>query len=287
MKKNYAKAGFMMPALLIYSSVVVIPAIYSIVLSFFKWNGIGKITPVGFRNYVNLFTRDTVFQTALSNNLVWIILTLVFTTSLALGLALMLNNAFKGRTVYRAIFYFPYMLSWVVIGIIWKWIYNPNIGFLDEMLKLIGLGHLKITWLSDPKIALYCIFVAALWQSTGQPMLYFMAGLQAIPHELYEAADVDGAGTWSRFIHITIPQLKETFVIVFATLVISAMKVYDVVYVMTGGGPANSTQTLASYMYSQTFDFSNLGIGSAIATVMMLVMMVVIVPYILFTTRQD
>lgn len=277
----------MMPALLIYSSVVVIPAIYSIVLSFFKWNGIGKITPVGFRNYVNLFTRDTVFQTALSNNLVWIILTLVFTTSLALGLALMLNNAFKGRTVYRAIFYFPYMLSWVVIGIIWKWIYNPNIGFLDEMLKLIGLGHLKITWLSDPKIALYCIFVAALWQSTGQPMLYFMAGLQAIPHELYEAADVDGAGTWSRFIHITIPQLKETFVIVFATLVISAMKVYDVVYVMTGGGPANSTQTLASYMYSQTFDFSNLGIGSAIATVMMLVMMVVIVPYILFTTRQD
>ncbi len=287
MKKKYAKAGFMMPALLIYSSVVVIPAIYSIVLSFFRWNGIGKITSVGFRNYVNLFTRDSVFQTALSNNLIWIVLTLVFTTSLALGLALMLNRAFKGRTAFRAIFYFPYMLSWVVIGIIWKWIYNPNIGFLDEMLRIFGLGHLNITWLSDPNIALYCIFIAALWQSTGQPMLYFMAGLQAIPHELYEAADVDGANTWSRFIHITIPQLKETFVIVFATLVISAMKVYDVVFVMTGGGPANSTQTLASYMYSQTFEFSNLGTGSAIATIMMLVMMVVIVPYILFTTRPE
>lgn len=277
----------MMPALLIYSSIVVIPAIYSVALSFFKWNGIGKITPVGLRNYVNLFTRDTVFQVALSNNLIWIVLTLVFTTSLALGLALMLNRSFKGRTAYRAVFYFPYMLSWVVIGIIWKWIYNPNIGFLDEMLKLFGLSHLNITWLSDPKIALYCIFVAALWQSTGQPMLYFMSGLQAIPNELYEAADVDGAGTWSRFIHITIPQLRETFVIVFATLVISAMKVYDVVYVMTGGGPVNSTQTLASYMYSQTFEFSNLGTGSAISTVMMLVMMVVIIPYILFTTRRD
>lgn len=277
----------MMPALLIYSSIVVIPAIYSVALSFFKWNGIGKITPVGLRNYVNLFTRDTVFQVALSNNLIWIVLTLVFTTSLALGLALMLNRSFKGRTAYRAVFYFPYMLSWVVIGIIWKWIYNPNIGFLDEMLKLFGLSHLNITWLSDPKIALYCIFVAALWQSTGQPMLYFVSGLQAIPNELYEAADVDGAGTWSRFIHITIPQLRETFVIVFATLVISAMKVYDVVYVMTGGGPVNSTQTLASYMYSQTFEFSNLGTGSAISTVMMLVMMVVIIPYILFTTRRD
>lgn len=277
----------MMPALLIYSSIVVIPAIYSVALSFFKWNGIGKITSIGLRNYVNLFTRDTVFQVALSNNLIWIVLTLVFTTSLALGLALMLNRSFKGRTAYRAVFYFPYMLSWVVIGIIWKWIYNPNIGFLDEMLKLFGLSHLNITWLSDPKIALYCIFVAALWQSTGQPMLYFMSGLQAIPNELYEAADVDGAGTWSRFIHITIPQLRETFVIVFATLVISAMKVYDVVYVMTGGGPVNSTQTLASYMYSQTFEFSNLGTGSAISTVMMLVMMVVIIPYILFTTRRD
>ena len=160
-------------------------------------------------------------------------------------------------------------------------------GFLDEFLKMIGLEHLNITWLSDPKIALYCIFIAALWQGVGQPMLYFLAGLQAIPQELYEAAKVDGAGKISLFIHITIPQLKETFVIVFATLVIAAMKVYDVIYVMTGGGPANSTQTLASYMYSQTFSYSNLGTGSTVATIMMAVMMVIIIPYVLFTTKED
>lgn len=118
-------------------------------------------------------------------------------------------------------------------------------------------------------------------------MLYFLAGLQAIPQELYEAAKVDGAGKISLFIHITIPQLKETFVIVFATLVIAAMKVYDVIYVMTGGGPANSTQTLASYMYSQTFSYSNLGTGSTVATIMMAVMMVIIIPYVLFTTKED
>ena len=287
MKKTKSRYLVMMPALLIYCMIVIGPALYSVSLSFFKWNGLGEKTFVGLKNYVNLFTKDVVFQTALKNNLIWIALTVIFTTTVALALAMVLNRHFKGRVVYRAIFYFPYMLSWVVVGIIWKWIYNPGMGFLDEFLKMIGLEHLNITWLSDPKIALYCIFIAALWQGVGQPMLYFLAGLQAIPQELYEAAKVDGAGKISLFIHITIPQLKETFVIVFATLVIAAMKVYDVIYVMTGGGPANSTQTLASYMYSQTFSYSNLGTGSTVATIMMAVMMVIIIPYVLFTTKED
>lgn len=287
MKKRKSRYGFMVPGLLIYCTIIIVPALYSISLSLFKWNGIGERTFVGLKNYVNLFTKDVVFQTALKNNLIWIFLTLVLTTSLALMLAMLLNNSFKGRVIYRAIFYFPYMLSWVVVGIVWKWIYNPGIGFLDEILAAVGLGDLNAGWLSNPKMALYCVFIAALWQGVGQPMLYFLAGLQAIPQELYEAAKVDGAGKVSLFINITIPQLKETLVIVFATLVIAAMKVYDVVYVMTNGGPANSTQTLASYMYSQTFSFSNLGTGSTIATIMMVIMMVIIIPYVLFTTKED
>ena len=142
-------------------------------------------------------------------------------------------------------------------------------------------------WLSDPKIALYCVFAAALWQGVGQPMLYFLAGLQGIPQELYEAAAVDGAGKVATFFNVTIPQLKETFVIVLATLVIASLKVYDVVYVMTNGGPVNSTQTLASYMYAQTFSYSNLGTGSAIVVVMMVMMMVIIIPYVLYTTKDE
>lgn len=287
MKKKKSRLLFMAPALTIYIAVVVMSAIYSIFLSFFKWNGLGKMTFVGFKNYINLFTKDTVFRTALKNNLLWIALTIVFTMTIALLLAVMLNQRFKGRIVYRAIFYFPYMLSWIVVGVVWKWIYNPNIGFLDEMLKAIGLGDKTIVWLSEPKIALYCVFIAALWQSIGQPMLYFLAGLQGIPKDLYEAAEVDGAGAISKFFRITLPQLKETFVIVFATLVIGSLKVYDVVYVMTNGGPANSTQTLASYMYAQTFNYSNLGVGSAIASVMMLIMMVIIVPYVAYSTREE
>ena len=144
-----------------------------------------------------------------------------------------------------------------------------------------------VKWLSDPKIALYCVFAAALWQGVGQPMLYFLAGLQGIPQELYEAAAVDGAGKVATFFNVTIPQLKETFVIVLATLVIASLKVYDVVYVMTNGGPVNSTQTLASYMYAQTFSYSNLGTGSAIVVVMMVMMMVIIIPYVLYTTKDE
>lgn len=277
----------MVPAMVIYCAVVVAPALYSLYLSLFKWNGLGKKTFVGLNNYINLFTRDQVFRIALKNNLIWIVLTIAFTMTLALLLAVALNRKFRGRVVYRAIFYFPYMLSWVVIGIVWRWIYNPNIGFLDELLRLLHLEDLSIVWLSEPKIALYCVFIAALWQGIGQPMLYFLAGLQGVPKELYEAAEVDGANKTSLFFHITIPQLKETFIIVFATLTIASMKVYDVVYVMTNGGPVNSTQTLASYMYAQTFSYTNLGIGSAIASIMMLVMMVIIVPYVLYSTKEE
>lgn len=277
----------MLPALLVYCCVVVLPALYTAFLSLFKWNGLGEKKFVLFRNYVNLFTTDAVFKTALKNNIIWIILTLLFTMTIALLLAMLLNRKFKGRVVYRAIFYFPYMLSWIVIGIIWKWIYNPNIGFLDSLLNLLGIQTSGAGWLSDPKIALYCVFAAALWQGVGQPMLYFLAGLQGIPQEQYEAAAVDGAGKVATFFNVTIPQLKETFVIVLATLVIASLKVYDVVYVMTNGGPVNSTQTLASYMYAQTFSYSNLGTGSAIVVVMMVMMMVIIIPYVLYTTKDE
>ncbi len=287
MKQKKTRYLFMVPAMVVYCAIVVAPTLYSLYLSLFKWNGLGEKTFVGLNNYVNLFTKDQVFRIALKNNLIWIVLTIAFTMTIALLLAVALNRKFRGRVVYRAIFYFPYMLSWVVIGIVWRWIYNPNIGFLDELLRLLHLEDLSIVWLSEPKIALYCVFIAALWQGIGQPMLYFLAGLQGVPKELYEAAEVDGANKASLFFHITIPQLKETFIIVFATLTIASMKVYDVVYVMTNGGPVNSTQTLASYMYAQTFSYTNLGIGSAIASIMMLVMMVIIVPYVLYSTKEE
>ena len=287
MKEKFKTGLFLFPALFIYIIVVVFPTVYSLFLSFCDWNGLGAKKFVGLKNYIQLFTSDSVFYTALRNNIIWIILTICLTVLLALLLALVLNRSFRGRIVYRAIFYFPYMLSWIIVGIIWKWMYNPNFGLINQVLGMVGLDSLKGAYLSNTKMALYCVFIAALWQGLGQPMLYFLAGLQTLPNDILEAAKIDGAGKINLFFRVIVPMLKETFVIVLATQIIASMKVYDIVYVMTDGGPANSTQTLATYMYNQTFTYSNLGVGSAIATVMVLIMMVVIVPYVAFSTKDD
>ena len=287
MKEKFKTGLFLFPALFIYIIVVVFPTVYSLFLSFCDWNGLGAKKFVGLKNYIQLFTSDSVFYTALRNNIIWIILTICLTVLLALLLALVLNRSFRGRIVYRAIFYFPYMLSWIIVGIIWKWMYNPNFGLINQVLGMVGLDSLKGAYLSNTKMALYCVFIAALWQGLGQPMLYFLAGLQTLPNDILEAAKFDGAGKFNLFFRVIVPMLKETFVIVLATQIIASMKVYDIVYVMTDGGPANSTQTLATYMYNQTFTYSNLGVGSAIATVMVLIMMVVIVPYVAFSTKDE
>ena len=287
MKEKFKTGLFLFPALFIYIIVVFFPTVYSLFLSFCDWNGLGAKKFVGLKNYIQLFTSDSVFYTALRNNIIWIILTICLTVLLALLLALVLNRSFRGRIVYRAIFYFPYMLSWIIVGIIWKWMYNPNFGLINQVLGMVGLDSLKGAYLSNTKMALYCVFIAALWQGLGQPMLYFLAGLQTLPNDILEAAKIDGAGKFNLFFRVIVPMLKETFVIVLATQIIASMKVYDIVYVMTDGGPANSTQTLATYMYNQTFTYSNLGVGSAIATVMVLIMMVVIVPYVAFSTKDE
>ncbi|MBU9726556.1 MULTISPECIES: carbohydrate ABC transporter permease [Diplocloster] len=286
-KERLKTLSFLAPALIIYFIIIVFPTFYSVILSFFDWNGISEKKFIGIKNYVNLFTNDAVFRIALKNNIIWIVLTVCITVVLALLLALVLNNRFKGRIVYRSIFYFPYMLSWIIVGIIWKWMYNPNFGMINTFLDALGLDSLKGAYLSNPKIALYCVFIAALWQGLGQPMLYFLAGLQTMSSDVLEAARIDGAGKFNLFIRVIVPMLKETFVIVLATQIIASMKVYDIVYVMTDSGPANATQTLATYMYNQTFSYNSLGAGSAVATVMMAIMMVIIVPYVIYSTKED
>ena len=287
MKEKLKAFSFLAPALLIYIIIIVFPGIYSVVLSLFEWNGVAEKRFVGLANYVKLFTNDDIFRIALKNNVIWIVLTVCITVVLALILALVLNGKFTGRIVYRSIFYFPYMLSWIVIGIIWKWMYNSNFGMINTFLGAVGLDSLKGSYLSNPEIALYCIFAAALWQGLGQPMLYFLAGLQTMSSDVLEAARIDGAGKINLFIRIIVPMLKETFVIVLATQIIASMKVYDIIYVMTDSGPANSTQTLATYMYNQTFSYNNLGMGSTVATIMVIIMMFIIVPYVIFSTKED
>jgi ABC-type sugar transport system permease subunit len=284
-KANITSWLFLAPAAVIYLSVVMIPVFYSLVISLFKWNGIARMEFVGLTNFVSLF-QDSIFTHAMVNNLIWIILSLFATMSVSLGLAVMLNKQFRGRTFFRGFFYFPAVIASIAVAIIWRWIYNPSFGFINQLFKILGSGFQQ-SWISSPDASLYAVFFAALWQSVGQPMIFFLAGLQTVPEEVLEAATIDGAGNLHRFLVITVPMMKETFVIVIANLIVGAMKVFDVVMGLTAGGPNNATQMMSTYMYSQTFRYNNVGYGTAIAILMVVFMMVVIVPYITFTARKD
>ena len=278
--------AFILPGLLIYLSVIVVPVFYSFFISLFDWNGIGEMKFQGLGNYVALFTQDKVFPIALKNNLIWILLTVVLTTTVSLALALLLNNKFHGRTFFRAFFYFPSVIALIAVAIIWRWVYDPTMGFINQFFKALGIPFAQ-SWISAPKVSLYVVFFAALWQAVGQPMILFLAGLQSVSADVLEAATIDGAGPVKKFFYVTFPLMKETFVIVLATLIVAAMKVFDIIQGLTGGGPNNSTETMATYMYSQTFRYNNVGTGTAVACVMVLMMMVVIVPYIAFTAKDD
>ncbi len=285
-KRDWGAYAFLIPAAVIYLSVIVVPVFYSFFISFFKWNGIGEKEFVGLNNYIHLFTNDPIFLIAIKNNLLWIVLTIIVTMTVSLGFAVVLNKQFKGRTFFRGFFYFPCVIAPIAVSIIWRWIYNPSVGFVNQFFQALGFDYQQ-TWISDPKVSIYAIFVAALWQAIGQPMILFLAGLQAVSPDVLEAADIDGASGIKKFVLITIPMLKESFVIVIATLIVAAMKVFDVVQGLTGGGPNNATQMLSTYMYSQTFQYNNVGLGTTIACIMVLIMLVVIVPYVSFTAKEE
>lgn len=276
---------FMLPALIIYLSVIIFPVFYSLWISFQSGTGIGSMEFVGLKNYSQLI-HDDVFWMSFRHTIIWIVLTVLVTTTVSLMLAVLMNQKFRGRTFFRAFFYFPSVISAIAVAIIWRWIYNPQIGFINQFAKMLGLDFTQ-TWISTPSTALIALFIAALWQAIGQPMILFLAGLGGISPDVLEAASIDGANGVQTFFHITIPLMKDTFIMVISTLLIAAMKVYDIVKGLTDGGPNNATQVLASYMYNQVFQYNNVGYGTAIAIIMVLMMLIVIIPYMSFTAKKE
>lgn len=277
---------FLLPAGIIYVLVIFAPIFYSLFISLFSWNGIGKKLFVGLQNYLNLILKDPTFHLAIRNNFCWILMTMLITMPVALLFAVMLNKHFKGRTFFRGLFYFPSVIAPIAVAIIWRWIYHPQMGFINEFFKLVGINY-RQAWISDSSVTLYAVFFVALWQAVGQPMILFLAGLQTVPSEILEAASIDGANGIKRFFMVTVPLLKDTFVIVVATLLIAAIKVFDVVQGLTGGGPNNASQMISTYMYAQVFQYNNVGYGTAIACIMVLLMLVIIVPYVMFTAKEE
>ncbi len=278
---------FIMPALIWYLIFLVYPMFQSLVISFMDWDGLSaNITYVGFANYRNLLFEDDTARQAIRNNILWTLGTLLIPTVIGLLLASALDRDLRGRTLLRAIFYGPAILPLVAVGMIWAWMYNPQFGFINTILREIGLGSLARGWLSTFETALPATFVTAIWGGVGFPMVLYLAALQAIPKEQYEAAKMDGANGRQLFFRITLPWLREAHVIVFSLAVINSFRTFDLIYTMTYGGPGRITQVLGTWMYFNAFQYYHAGYGAAIAWVIAAITLVVAIPYIRHMSRE-
>jgi raffinose/stachyose/melibiose transport system permease protein len=285
-----AALPFLAPALAAYLVFVVGPMIESVRLSFFEWSGFQGAPQefVGLRNYVRILTQDPVFWTALGNTVIWVILSLVIPVALGLILAVALNRPLFGRNAFRSLFYIPGVLAPIAIANMWRWMYNPNFGVgvtLAEMFNAPWLA--EIQWLGDRNLALYSIFAAFVWQIAGTNMVLFLAGLQSVSVEHVEAAKLDGANAWQVFRNVTLPALRPVTVVVVVLTIINSIKVFDLIVGMTGGGPAQSTQVLALWSYTQSFGNHEYGMGNAIATVLLVITLIIVVPYMVWTAKQE
>lgn len=261
---------FVLPSALIYLVFMIIPIIWTIAMSLTDYNLV-SFSFTGLSNYDIMF-HDVVFQKALWNTVRYTLLTLLPSLAIGLGLALLLNGAFKGRGLFRAIFYMPHIVSLVVTSLAWGYIFS-EVGILNQFLR--ALGAQRISWLTNSNLAMVCIVISSLWMACGHYMILFLSGLQSIPSHLYEAASIDGAGGWVKFWRITLPLLAPTTFFVFITACINSFQVFGQVYIMTGGGPDNATTTLAHQIYLNAFQYGKMGYSSAIAVVLMVIILLI------------
>ncbi|WP_266064406.1 carbohydrate ABC transporter permease [Brucella intermedia] len=281
-------AILLIPALAIYGVFALYPMIDVIIMSFQKWNGLDPERRfVGFSNYSAIFTADPVFWVAFKNTIIWTLLSLVIPPVVGLLLALSLNQKIFGRNSLRAIFYLPVIIAPIAVATMWKWMYDPFFGLFNQLLTNWGLQSWIQDWLGNKSIALYSVFVAYVWQTVGFSMVLFLAGLQNVSQTLIEAARIDGAGRWAIFKHVTLPALRPTMTVVLVLSIISSLKAFDIVYGLTGGGPAQGTQMLALWAFTQAMQIFDFGRGAAISVVLLLITMTIVVPYLRWMQQNE
>jgi ABC-type sugar transport system permease subunit len=272
-------ALFLAPPMALYLVIVVAPLLVSFYYSLTDWNGFNpEYNFVGFENFLKI-TRDPLFANAIWNTVIWMAAAILLPSLAGLVIALALNGRGFSGNFYKSLFYLPICLSLVVIGQVWIWVYHPDWGLLNVVLNRLGLAAWTHAWLAQPETALYSVILAWSWQQTGLAMVIFLAGLTAVPKELTEAAEIDGATYWQSLRHVVIPLLLPATVVVMALAIINSLKSFDIVYVMTQGGPFHSSDTLAMFMYTESFKKYYMGYGSAISVVLFAISLLIIVFY--------
>jgi multiple sugar transport system permease protein len=273
-------AVFLLPSLVGLAIFTLVPILSSLGLTLFEWDLLTPPRFIGLGNFDHLF-HDSTFGDALIHTLGFIAGYIPLVMVLALGVALLLDRKLKGVAIFRTAFFIPVVSAWVAIALIWQWIYNPQFGLLNYLLGLVGIHG--PAWLFDPHWAMPAVILTSVWKDTGFVMVMFLAGLQNIPGEYYEASLVDGAGGWQRFRFITLPLLSPTTFFALIISLINSFQVFDQVWIMTAGGPAGATTVLVEQIVKNAFSYSNMGYASAISWVLFVLVFAVT----LFQTRMQ
>ncbi len=265
-------AIFVLPAFIVYFCFALIPIAYNIYLSFFETNLMEINNFVGLKNYTDLF-KDGTFIKAFKNNITMVIGSLIAHMPLAMFFGNAIYKKIKGASFFQTVFFLPSVICGVAVGLTWTFIYNGNYGLLNAFLKLIGLGSLTQVWLSNKDIAIFCIIVVVMWQYVGYHMIIQLAAMRNIDAELFEAAEIDGATQWQQFKSITFPMIKPILKIDAVLIITGSLKYYDLIAVMTNGGPNHATEVMSTYMYYQGFNILRYGYSSAIGVILLILCM--------------
>ncbi|OUS76499.1 sugar ABC transporter permease [Paenibacillus sp. MY03] len=275
----------LLPALLIFLVFAIIPIFWSAYYGFFDWKGLGAAKFIGLNNY-EMMLQDPIFWRALKNNLILVASAIIGQVPIALLLALLLlKNSWFNRILRSAVF-LPMVLSTVVVGLIWGYIYHPQIGLLNQVLEVLGLDSWTRAWLDDPKINMFAVSIPINWANIGPYLIIFIAALQNISSEIGDAAKIDGAIGWRKLFYVTLPIIWGTVVVTIVLCISGSLKAFDHVIVMTGGGPAQSTELLATYMYNNSFTIYRYGYGSAVSTMIILISALLIGLNYIITKRR-
>ncbi len=266
---------FVLPAFAVYAVFCLYPIFYNIYMSLYETDLMSFANFVGFGNYIRLL-HDKTFTLAFRNNILMVIGSLIAHLPLAMFFANQIYHKIKGSTFFQTVYFLPCVICGVAVGLTWSFVYNGNYGLLNALLKLIGLGSLQKVWLSDKNLALICIIVVVMWQYVGYHMIIQLAAMRNIDSALYEAAELDGATGWQEFKYVTFPLIKPILKIDTVLIITGSLKYYDLVAVMTNGGPNHATEVMSTYMYYSAFNVLKYGYACAIGVILMLLCMITV-----------
>lgn len=284
-KKRY-KIGLVVPTLIVYSVFIILPIGIAVWYSFTKYSGIGKATFVGLENYMRLF-KDKVFWVSLKNTMVIFVLAFVLLLTISFLIALLLNNKLKGTDFAKALIFSPAIIAPIIVGIIWVYILDPNVGIINNILDALHLDFLKQKWIGGETLSPYSIAFIYFWQQLGYLVTIFIAGLKMIPEEVLEAVKIDGASTVQKIRYVIIPMMRSTISTVAVLIITGVFKIFEIVQQTTGGGPNHLSETLVTYSYSTTFTSGNYGYGMSLATVTFVLSLIITGIYSFLTRERE